>query len=64
MLTRVQGRIVHRALDRISPLAVPVLLEIGRESVHGAAVEELFAEAAEELIEEAMGDAAMQGALL
>ena len=64
MLTRVQGRIVHRALDRISPLAVPVLLEIGRESVHGAAVDELFVEAAEELIEEAMGEAAMQGALL
>ncbi|MHB1218214.1 MAG: ligase-associated DNA damage response DEXH box helicase [Alphaproteobacteria bacterium] len=64
MLTRVQGRIVHRALDRISPLAVPVLLEIGRESVHGAAVDELFVEAAEELIEEAMGEATMQGALL
>ncbi|MGE0093210.1 MAG: ligase-associated DNA damage response DEXH box helicase [Alphaproteobacteria bacterium] len=64
MLTRVQGRIVHRALDRISPLAVPVLLEIGRESVHGAAVDELFVEAAEELIEEAMGEAALQGALL
>jgi ATP-dependent Lhr-like helicase len=64
MLTRVQGRIVHRVLDRISPLAVPVLLEIGRESVHGAAVDELFVEAAEELIEEAMGEAAMQGALL
>ncbi len=64
MLTRVQGRIVHRDLDRISPLAVPVLLEIGRESVHGAAVDELFVEAAEELIEEAMGEAAIQGALL
>ncbi len=64
MLTRVQGCIVHRDLDRISPLAVPVLLEIGRESVHGAAVDELFVEAAEELIEEAMGEAAMQGALL
>ena len=64
MLTRVQGRIVHRDLDRISPLAVPVLLEIGRESVHGAAVDELFVEAAEELIEEAMGEAANQGALL
>ena len=33
MLARVKGRIVHMALSRVSPLAVPVLLEIGRESV-------------------------------
>ena len=32
MLSRIQGRIVHKALDRVSPLAVPVMLEIGRES--------------------------------
>ena len=31
MLTRIQGRIIHRELDRVSPLAVPVMLEIGRE---------------------------------
>ncbi len=34
-LTRIQGHIEHQALDRISPLAVPVMLEIGRESVRG-----------------------------
>ena len=62
-LARVQGRIVHRALDRISPLAVPVLLEIGRESVHGAAIDELFEAAAEQLAAEAM-DEGEQGALL
>ena len=33
MLARVKGRIVHMVLSRVSPLAVPVLLEIGRESV-------------------------------
>jgi ATP-dependent Lhr-like helicase len=33
MLSRIRGRIVHKALDHLSPLAVPVLLEIGRESV-------------------------------
>jgi hypothetical protein len=27
------GCIVHHRLDRASPLAVPVMLEIGRESV-------------------------------
>lgn len=53
MLTRVQGRIVHRRLKRISPLAVPVLLEIGRERVAGSAEEALLEEAAEEMIAEA-----------
>ncbi len=54
MLARVQGRISHRALDRVSPLAVPVMLEIGREQVYGEASDELLAEAADELIHEAM----------
>ena len=31
MLSRIQGRITHRELDHVSPLAVPVMLEIGRE---------------------------------
>ncbi len=55
MLSRIQGQIVHRELDRVSPLAVPVMLEIGRESVYGEAADELLAEAAEELVKEAMG---------
>jgi ATP-dependent Lhr-like helicase len=54
MLTRVKGRIVHKPLDHVSPLAVPVLLEIGRESVSGEAPETLLAEAADELVKEAM----------
>ena len=53
MLRRVQGRIVHRALDRISPLAVPVMLEIGKEPVYGEARDETLRMAAEELIQEA-----------
>ena len=52
MLTRVQGRIRHQKLDRVSPLAVPILLEIGRESVAGEAVEDLLARE-EELVAEA-----------
>jgi ATP-dependent Lhr-like helicase len=39
----------------VSPLAVPVMLEIGRESVHGEAADALLAEAAAELVDEAMG---------
>lgn len=54
MLKRIRNHIVHRALDRVSPLAVPVLLDIGRESVSGEAHDSLLAEAADELIDEAM----------
>jgi ATP-dependent Lhr-like helicase len=54
MLSRVQGRIVHKALDHVSPLAVPVMLEIGRETVYGEASDALLAEAADDLIKEAM----------
>ncbi len=54
MLRRAKGRIDYRRLDRISPLAVPVLLEIGRERVLGGeADDELLDEAAQELIAEA-----------
>lgn len=54
MLSRVKDRITHNALDRVSPLAVPVLLEIGREMVYGEAAETLLAEAAEALVKEAV----------
>lgn len=54
MLKRIRGHITHRALDHISPLAVPVMLEIGRESVPGQAHDALLAEAADDLIAEAM----------
>jgi ATP-dependent Lhr-like helicase len=46
LLERAHGRIVHMVLSRVSPLAVPVLLEIGRENVANAIdEEELLAEA-------------------
>jgi ATP-dependent helicase Lhr and Lhr-like helicase len=56
MLSRIKGRIVHKDLDRISPLAVPIMMEIGKESVHGDLHETLLSEAADSLIEEAMGN--------
>lgn len=55
LLSRVRGRIVHKELDRVSPLAVPVMLEIGREAVYGEAADELLAESAAELVREATG---------
>ncbi len=54
MLKRIKGHILHKSLDRISPLAVPVLLEIGREPVQGDAQESLLAEAADDMIMDAM----------
>jgi len=48
LLSRIRGRIVHKRLDEISPLAVPVMLEIGKEPVSGEAQESLLAEAAGE----------------
>ncbi|MDE8344790.1 MAG: ligase-associated DNA damage response DEXH box helicase [Acidocella sp.] len=53
LLARARGNITHRVLARVSPLAVPVLLEVGREQVsHGEGEELILAEAA--LVSEAM----------
>jgi ATP-dependent helicase Lhr and Lhr-like helicase len=52
-LKRINGRIRHIGLRQVSPLAVPVMLEIGRESVPGEASEVLLRETVEELIAEA-----------
>src|SRR5687767_1977239 len=56
MLSRVKDRIVHQRLERVSPLSVPVMMQIGREPVFGEAQTEILADAAEELIREAMGE--------
>jgi len=54
MLARVRGRIVTKRLDRVSPLAVPALLEISKEMVAGEAHEDILREAEESLIADAM----------
>ena len=56
LLSRIRGRIQHKPLAKISPLAVPIMLEIGREPVHGEAEDAILAEAADVLIEEAFAD--------
>jgi ATP-dependent Lhr-like helicase len=53
MLSRIQGKIRHAALNHLSPFSVPMLLEIGRERVAGASGEMILAEAAQDLIAEA-----------
>jgi ATP-dependent Lhr-like helicase len=57
MLTRFADKLLFRALDRASPLAIPVMTEVRTEQVHGAGVEALLAQAgmaleAEEMIED------------
>ena len=54
MLVRVKGRIVVRNLDRVSPLAVPALLEISKEMVAGEAHEDILRETEEALVRDAM----------
>lgn len=53
-LRRIRRHIQHKPLDRISPLAVPILLDIGKEPIFGEAREAVLREAAEDLIAEAM----------
>ena len=55
MLARVKGRILHKDLEKISPLAVPIMLEVGREPVHGEGRDAILAEAEAELVREVMG---------
>ncbi|HQT68072.1 MAG TPA: ligase-associated DNA damage response DEXH box helicase [Acetobacteraceae bacterium] len=57
MLARARGRVVHMKLSRVSPLAVPVLLEIGREQVRDGAGEEALLAETEALVAEATADA-------
>lgn len=55
LLDRAGATMVHKELDRVSPLAVPVLVLIGRESVaQGVAEDQLLTEA-EALAAKAMG---------
>jgi ATP-dependent Lhr-like helicase len=57
MLGRVHGKVRHVRLDRVSPLAVPVLLDIGRESVRTEDGEDDLLAETEALVAEAVGDA-------
>jgi ATP-dependent helicase Lhr and Lhr-like helicase len=55
-LARIKGHVYHRDLHKVSPLSVPILLEIGKEAVYGMAREDLLRDAANDLIAEAMSD--------
>lgn len=51
MLARARGRIEHVRLDRITPLAAPLLLEVGKVPVRGGAEDRLLAEETERLMD-------------
>ncbi|MCA3452158.1 MAG: ligase-associated DNA damage response DEXH box helicase [Rhodobacter sp.] len=53
MFARVQGRIDLLRLPRLSPLAAPMMLEMGRVPVEGAGRDRLMAETADRLMREA-----------
>jgi ATP-dependent Lhr-like helicase len=59
MLARVKGRLLHARLARISPLAAPLVLEIGKVPIHGEASEAILEEASRgrdaQIIAEALG---------
>ncbi|MCB4456319.1 ligase-associated DNA damage response DEXH box helicase [Leisingera sp. McT4-56] len=52
MLERTRGRITLRRLERISPLAAPLLLEAGKVPVKGAAEEKLLQQEAAALMQQ------------
>ena len=54
MLSRIKGRIRHSRLDHVSPFAVPIMLEIGKERSPGSAGDMILSDAAQELIAEAL----------
>lgn len=54
LLDRAAGQLVHVELDRISPMAVPVLTMIGRESVPAGMADEELLHEAESLAAQAM----------
>lgn len=54
LLERANDTMLHVALDRVSPLAVPVLVLIGRERVSAASADDMLLIEAEALVAEAM----------
>jgi ATP-dependent helicase Lhr and Lhr-like helicase len=50
MLDRIGGKVDHVIAPHVTPLAAPLLLEIGKVPIRGAAEEHLLAEAAEQMM--------------
>ena len=58
LLDRAAGTMIHQTLSRVSPLAIPILVLIGRETVPAADIDDaLLGELADSLAAKAMGEA-------
>jgi ATP-dependent helicase Lhr and Lhr-like helicase len=55
LLDQAQGAMIHKHLGQVSPLAVPVLVLIGKESIRGGDADETLLIEADGLAREAMG---------
>lgn len=55
-LGRLEGRIRHQPLSRVSPLSIPMMLEIGREPVAGRHRDDLLQDASHLLMAEAVAN--------
>ena len=53
-LKRLSGKIIFKNLEKLSPLSIAMILEIGREAVYGEGVEALLAEAEADYLAEAL----------
>jgi ATP-dependent Lhr-like helicase len=60
-LRRIKGHVSHMALEQVSPLSVPIMVELGRVAVGGDAREIALREAAEALLKAVGGE--REGAL-
>ena len=56
LLTRFEKKITHKDLPCISPLSVPLLLEVGRESVTSSAIGDMLTNLEHSLLAEAMSE--------
>ncbi|MBB4658769.1 ligase-associated DNA damage response DEXH box helicase [Parvularcula dongshanensis] len=54
LLARIQGHLIVKHLAHVSPMAVPVMMEAGRETIVGGANEAILAELQDELLAEMM----------
>ncbi len=54
MLMRFSGKVKVKHLNRVSPLGLPLMLEVGRELITSSAVEDALAELEQDLLSEVM----------
>lgn len=48
LLVRVQGKIIHKKLEKVSPMAVPLIMEVSRETINKKELGEYYLEELEE----------------